>query len=122
MTPEQIAKVEQVLKQWHEAGRADFERSYSNLNYDSPSYAKHYHVAAKYVRLDCGDSGAFMAEIATGTVYGIKGYGVPNKHKVCGNIWAADFDGASLLADRWRHGRFNRLADARRVEDLERLA
>ena len=110
MTTEQTAKVEQVLKQWHEAGRAEFEHSYENLKYDSPSYEKHYHVGAKYIRLDCGTSGAFLAEIETGTIYGIKGYGVPNKSKVCGNIWAEDFDGATLLEDRWRHGRFNRLA------------
>jgi hypothetical protein len=110
MTNEQIAKVEQVLKQWHEAGCAEFERNYFNLDYDGPSYAKHYHVGAKYIRLDAGTSGMYMAEIETGTVYSIKAYGVPDKKKISGNIWASDFDGAVLLADRGRRGRFNRLA------------
>jgi len=80
------AKLEQLVKDWHEAGRAEFEGKYSNLNYDAPEYAKTVKEKSKYFYLDEGTSGAFVVEKLTGDVYCIKGYGVPNRKKVCGNI------------------------------------
>jgi len=55
----------------------------------------------KYINIDIGSSGAYMVDAATGTTYGIKGYGVPHKGVVHGNI--ADLDGETLL--RQRHAR-----------------
>jgi hypothetical protein len=107
LTQEQQNRIAEVLHQWHEAGRAEFETRYKSLNWDSPDYSPHYHVGGKYVRLDFGTSGAFMAEIETGTIYGIKGYGVPDKKKVSGNLWDSNFDGAVLLSNRFRRGPYN---------------
>lgn len=102
-------RLEQVLSQWHEAHRADFVRSgYTNLlsTFDS-QYKKHSHIGNKYVRLDVGGSGAWMLEISTGDVFGIKGYGVVDRKKVVGNVNDITFDGALLWRDRFRHGRFD---------------
>lgn len=110
LTAEQATRVEQVLEQWHEAGRTDFESNYTNLDYDSKGYSKHYHVGGKYVRLDRGDSGAFMVEIESGIVYEIKGYGVPNKKKIVGVLWNPKFHGAQLEDARYIRGSYDNRA------------
>ena len=96
MTDQQIAIVERILQEWHEAAREHFEKVYTNLDYDSEHYRKVYKVGEKYVRLDQGGSGYYMIEIATGNVYAIKAYGVPNKKKIVGDAWADHFNGAQL--------------------------
>jgi hypothetical protein len=67
-----------ALHEWHEFGRADFERNYPNLKYDeqAPKVAK---TRKKYIALDRGGSGVYLVDRATGDVYSIKGYGVPNR-------------------------------------------
>lgn len=105
----QVDRVKQLLSQWHEAHRAQFVRDgYTNL---LPSFdereQKHIHIGAKYARLDVGGSGAWMLELSTGVIFGIKGYGTPDKKKVAGDINDPDFDGAILFRDRFRHGRFD---------------
>src|SRR5712692_4958587 len=113
-------RLEQLLAQWHEAHRQQFVRDgYTNLlaSFDTQE-KKHIHVGAKYARLDVGGSGAWMLEMTTGIVYGIKGYGTPDKKKIAGNINDSNFDGAILFRDRFRRGRFdNRAAQA--VENLQ---
>lgn len=102
-------KIEAVLSQWHEAHRADFVRKgFTNLldTFDTQEQ-KHAHIGNKYVRLDVGGSGAWMLEIATGDIFGIKGYGVPDKKKIVGNVGDPQFDGALLWRDRFRRGRFD---------------
>lgn len=37
--------------------------------------------AKKFHKVNCGTSGAFMIEIATGEIYNIKAYGVPDYNK-----------------------------------------
>ena len=49
LTAQQVAIVERVVKEWHEAGRAHFQAMYQNLDWDSPSYQHHYHVGGKYI-------------------------------------------------------------------------
>jgi len=120
MTPEQIARIEEVVKQWHEAGRLRFEADYRHLDYDSPRYAKHYHVGAKYIRLDAGDSGAFMAEIESGIIYEIQGYGTPNKKKIAGVIWDPEFSGAQLDVCRYVRGSYDYRTHATTRNDLPR--
>ena len=80
------AKLEQLVKDWHEEGRAEFEAQYKNLDYDSESYLKTVIEKVKYYYLNDGNSGAFIIEKLTGDVFCIKGYGVPNKKKYCGNV------------------------------------
>ena len=109
LTAEQRERIETVMAQWHEAGRAEFEHDYSRLNYDA-TYGKHYHVGAKYIRLDSGTSGAFMVETATGIVYEIKGYGVPNKRKIVGEMWRPTFNGAQLHDCRYIRGSYDNRA------------
>lgn len=100
-------QIKEILRQWHEAGRAEFEREYKNLDYDSAKYRKHYHVGTKYIRLDVGSSGAFLLDSETGLIYGIKGYGVPDKKKIAGDASDPNFNGASLHPLRFRRGAFN---------------
>jgi len=81
-----IEKIEKLLTDWHEAGRASFEKNYHNLNYDTYT-PKRMVVKAKYIYLDDGTSGAFILEKSTGNIYRIKSkYGVPNRKKLIGNI------------------------------------
>ena len=67
------------LTLWHENGREHFERYYTNLDYDSPAYAKTAKDRSKYIALDDGTSGAFLVEKLTGDVWTIKGYGRKNR-------------------------------------------
>jgi len=92
-------KLEKLAKDWHEAGRADFEKSYENLNYDN--YApKSVKEARKHYYLDEKTGGAFIVDKATGTVWRLKSkYGLPNKRKVCGNV--ETITGNDLYRLRW---------------------
>lgn len=102
-------RLDLILSQWHEAHRASFVRDgFTNLlaSFDEREQ-KHTHEGGKYIRLDVGSSGAWMLEISTGIIYGIKGYGVPNKVKIAGDLNDLQFDGAVLFRDRFRHGRFD---------------
>jgi hypothetical protein len=108
-------RFDQILSQWHEAHRADFvRRGYTNLlpTFDTQEQ-KHTHTGAKYVRLDVGGSGAWMVEISTGVIYGIKGYGIPDKKKIAGDINDPTFNGEILFRDRFRKGRFDNRKTAR---------
>jgi hypothetical protein len=111
MTPEQTTRIEEILKQWHEAGRSYFEKAYTNLQYDSVHYIKSFKEGGKYVKLDQGGeghrSGYYMVELATGNVYAIKAYGVPNKKKILGNAWSPTFNGAVLDKMRGVHGNYD---------------
>jgi len=68
----------EFLAAWHESERGYFERSYSALVYDrdSPKVARE---RRKYVALDSGTGGVYLVDRATGDVYSIKAYGVPNR-------------------------------------------
>ena len=107
LTEFQIGRVETILKQWHEAGRAEFERNYKQLDYDSPTYGKKYKVGSKYVSLETGTSGAFLVDIGTGIVYEIKAYGVANKRKIVGEAWKETFHGAQLHDCRYIRGPYD---------------
>jgi hypothetical protein len=98
-----------VMNQWHEAHRAEFVSSgYTHaLESFNEREEKHGHIGGKYMRLDTGTSGAFMLELATGDVYGIKGYGKIDKKKCSGNIYEPGFDGATLFKTRFQYGRFD---------------
>jgi len=116
MTIEQRAelteqRIRRILDQWHEAGREEFIRIYEDKSLGSKvydrDYQKHFHVGAKYIRLDVGSSGAFMLDSTTGLIYGIKGYGTPDKKKIAGDASDPTFHGASLQPLRFRRGAFN---------------
>jgi len=66
---------------------------------------------AKYIRLDTGTSGAWMLEISTGNIFGIKGYGQVDRAKCVGNILDPSFNGSVLFTDRFRYGRFDNRKD-----------
>lgn len=69
----------EFLKAWHENGRASFERTYQNLDYDSPSYAKTAKTRKRFIACDRGTGGEFLVDRTTGDVWSIKAYGVPNR-------------------------------------------
>lgn len=68
----------------------------------------HWHIkkaGKKFIYLDCGGSGAFLIEKATGELYNIKAYGVPdyNKKKKAdiGNVLTVD--PKVLHTKRWNY-------------------
>jgi hypothetical protein len=46
----------------------------------------------KYFYFDCGSSGVFMVDKEDGLIFGIKGYGTPNKRKVFGCVFDLKVD------------------------------
>uniref|UniRef100_A0A6M3LW79 Uncharacterized protein n=1 Tax=viral metagenome TaxID=1070528 RepID=A0A6M3LW79_9ZZZZ len=92
-------KIDRLLIDWHEAGRAAFERAYKSLNYDA-QYPKVAVEKRKYICLDERTTGAYLLEKATGNIYRIKSkYGVPNFKKLIGHIDTVT--GADLARNRW---------------------
>lgn len=58
------------------------KRKYSGTEPDQVKIIK----GRSYHRIDIGNGGAYMYEIATGFIYGIKGYGRVNKRKLYGHL------------------------------------
>lgn len=102
-----------ILSQWQDAVNQEY---YTNCP-NSPIVANqvHGHFGKLYARLDIGSSGAFMVELSTGIVYGIKRYGSVDKKKISGNINDPAFSGAVLVQTRYKYGRF----DLRKPEDRQ---
>ena len=93
------ARLQQLLHDWHEAGRAEFEGSYKNLVYDD-TRRKTAVDRQKYIALDEGQSGAWLVDRMTGELYNLKSkYGVPDKRKRLGHIDAVT--GEELHKYRW---------------------
>ena len=78
-------QLEALAREWHEAGRALFDKRCPNLIYDT--YApKQVIEKNKYFYLDQRGSGFFMVEKTSGNIYGIKAYGVINRRKLVGHV------------------------------------
>lgn len=62
-------------------------------------------VGTKFLYIDCGGSGCFLVELATGELFNIKAYGVPNYNKhtkaPLGNV--RNVDATWLLEHRWNY-------------------
>jgi len=58
-------------------------------------------MRGKYAAIDFGGSGAFLVEMATGELYNIKAYGVPDKNKK----HKADIGNIYTVEPKWLHGR-----------------
>jgi hypothetical protein len=98
----------EILAAWQIAANCDH---YNRHGFTHANDQVHGFFGKKYARLDIGSSGAFMVDIATGIIYGIMGYGKVDKKKVSGNIYDPSFDGAVLVRDRFRYGRFDNAQD-----------
>ena len=107
-----LTRFTEILAQWQAAVNA---KHYGAEGYTHPADQVHGHFGKLYARLDIGGSGAFMVDLATGVVYGIKGYGKVDKKKISGNIYDPNFNGAVLVSTRFRYGRF----DLRKPEDKQ---
>lgn len=83
-----FARCEALASASHELHRRGFALAYPSLapTYDGEHYAVTVKDKRKYINIDKGTSGWLMVEKATGDVYGISGYGVPNKGRRYGNI------------------------------------
>ena len=95
-------RIVRLLREWHEAGRAAYEASYTNLNYDKDQ-TKTATLRRKYIALDIGTSGAWLVDRTTGEVCNIKAYGTPDKQKRLGTL--DTITGADLHAYRWWYRR-----------------
>ena len=96
-------RIQQLLHDWHESGRAAFEAQYKALKYDRERQ-KRATDRQKYIALDEGHSGAWLVDRATGDVYNIKSkYGVPDKSKRLGHIDTVT--GEELHQYRWWYKR-----------------
>lgn len=73
--PDLDEKIAAFVTAWHENGRIGW--SYDALEYDSYC-KKHVKERTKYIALDEGTSGRFLVDKATGMMWSIKAYGVPN--------------------------------------------
>ena len=73
-------RIQAALVAWHEAERADFDRQYHNLNYDTyaPKFAR---PGKRWIKLNRGTSGVYLVDTTSPDlcVYSIKAYGVPNR-------------------------------------------
>lgn len=114
---EQYDRYETVLGQWQAAANI---QHYRINKYTFPADQVHGTFGAKYARLDIGSSGAFMVDIESGIIYGIMGYGKVDKKKVSGNIYHPHFDGAVLVRDRFRYGRFDNAQDGSLLQPIVR--
>lgn len=105
-TEEQIAKIENLMVRWQEAAKTDYILRYgipsSSTLLDSTSYS----VGGKMFHLIIGTSSAFMVDIATGIIYGNKGWLKVDRKKIIGNAYDPNFDAAVLVRDRFRYGHF----------------
>ena len=72
-------EITDFLKAWHENQRPQFEKNYTNLDYDSQNYVKNAKTRNKYIACDRGTSGMYLVDRETGAVYSIKSYGTPNR-------------------------------------------
>ena len=79
-------RIAEFITLWHENGRASFERSYANLDYDCEHYRKAAKEARRYIHLNDGTSGRFLLDRNTGEVWGIKAYGVRHPGKFAGTL------------------------------------
>ena len=94
-----VPRLEELLKEWHEAGRVAFEQRWPALDYDTYE-GKRAVIKRKYVCLDEGISGVWLLERATGQIYHITAtYGVPDRRKHLGHV--DTITGADLHRLRW---------------------
>ena len=90
-------KLSELVNEWHEAGRAEFEERCNPLIYDE--YDKKYiREKTKWINLDAGRDagcrGVFMIRKSDLAVFRIKAYGVPHLQKFIG--YADTLTGAEL--------------------------
>lgn len=81
------------------------KRTHAALGYAQPADFWHIRERVKFDTIDCGPSGAFLVEKATGELYHISGYGRPDYKKKqkadLGNVMTADPE--TVHAKRWNY-------------------
>jgi hypothetical protein len=84
-----------------ESVNAEYRKDYPNVIPPAVTLKRR----VKFICVDIGTSGAFMVEKATGELYNIKAYGVPDRNKKAkadiGNIFTADL--SKLYALRYNY-------------------
>ena len=82
LTPEQMdIALADVVRGLNAAEKVEHERLGYVWEHDEWHAVKPKGTQGKYIRIDCGGSGAFMVRIADGELFNIKGYGVPDQNK-----------------------------------------
>ena len=106
--PHLDSRYAEILAAWQAAIN---EKHYNADGFTYPADKAYGSFGHKYARLNVGGSGAFMVEIESGIIYGIRGYGKVDKKKVSGNIYDPAFNASVLVRDRFRYGHFENNAD-----------
>lgn len=102
-----LDRLESVLLAWEEANTADLNARFGS---GSKTTTKGV-IGGKYVHFVIGSSSAFLVDIATGIIYGNKGWLKVDKSKIVGNAYDPNFNAAVLIRDRFRYGHFENAQD-----------
>jgi hypothetical protein len=107
-TLQQSLAIENLMVRWQEANAADVLARYGQLVNQNVTRAD---VGKKFFHLVIGTSSAFLVDIATGIIYGNKGWLKIDRKKIVGNAYDPNFDPAALVRDRFRYGHFENNPD-----------
>ena len=110
-TQAQIEIMNGLMEQWQNANHANLIERYGEQGHLVNHDVTRYTVGAKMFHLVIGTSSAFLVDIATGVIYGNKGWLRVDYKKVIGNAYDPAFDAAALVRDRFRYGHFENAAD-----------
>ena len=103
-TEAQIALIEKLIYRWKNAAAADYYNRGGLPQLTAPS--TEYTIGGKFYHFTIGRSSAFLVDIATGIIYGNKGWLKVDYKKIVGNAYDPNFDETALVRDRFRYGHF----------------
>jgi hypothetical protein len=93
MTPELATRLDEVVAQLQRLERERMARDYADTTGERTDIVR-WKQRSKYVAIDIGSSGAWLVDKASGELYNIKAYGVPDQNKKrkadIGNIFTVD--------------------------------
>lgn len=86
METTQSSMIETFAKLLHEERLRGLIASHVDCEGNRLNCVTRIKVGRKYANVDVGHSGAYMVELATGAIYGIKGYGVIHRGHYYGTL------------------------------------
>ena len=122
MTPTatQHDRIENLCHRWFEANKADYVKKYGVAKVLSNYDITRYTAGKNFFHLVVGSSSAFLVDIATGIIYGNKGWLKVDRTKIVGNAYDPNFNANALVRDRFRWGHFENNADGSLRQESEK--